>query len=139
MTRYPPTPTQCYLGYAYACSKRPPFSAKVRCVKSIRVDLFLLLYEPFSAPPPPPFSAKVRCVKSIRVDLFLLFTKGHFGNTHGVRPFSEWGGGGGGSLYGLWHTSRWQGPHTHCYIVVCKLCRYSEVCYKQYRCRKEST
>ena len=74
----------------------PPFSAKVRCVKSIRLDLFLLYTSLFQHPPPPPFSAKVRCVKSIRVDLFLLLRKGHFGNTHAVRPFSEWGGGGPG-------------------------------------------
>ena len=52
--------------------QHPPFSAKVRCVKSIRLDLFLLYTSLFQHPPP--FSAKVRCVKSIRLDLFLLYT-----------------------------------------------------------------
>ena len=93
----PGPPAQCYLGYAYACSNRPPppLSAKVRCVKSIRLDLFLL-YTSLFQHPPPPFSAKVRCVKSIRLDLFLLLRKGHFGNTHAVILKPEWGGGGGG-------------------------------------------
>ena len=56
----PPPPTQCYLGYAYACSNRPPppLSAKVRCVKSIRLDLFLLYTSLFQHPPPPPFQQK---------------------------------------------------------------------------------
>ena len=87
----PPPPTQCYLGYAYECSNRPPLFSKSPVCKVNPARPFSFVYEPFSA--------KVRCVKSIRVDLFLLLRKGHFGNTHGVHPFSEWGGGTGECIH----------------------------------------
>ena len=82
----PAPPTQCYLGYAYTCSNRPHLFSKSLVCKVNTAQPFSFVYKPFSATP---FSAKVWCVKSIRVDLFLLLRKGHFGNTHGVRPFSE--------------------------------------------------
>ena len=87
----PGPPTQCYLGYAYACSNRPPLFSKSPVCKVNTARPFSFVYEPFSASPPP-FSAKVRCVKSIRLDLFLLLRKGHFGNTHAVILKPEWGG-----------------------------------------------
>ena len=78
----------------------PPFPAKIRCAKSIWVDLFLCYTSLFQHPPS--LSAKVRCVKSIRVDLFLLLRAGEFGNTHGIPPFTEWGGGGGRGNIEVW-------------------------------------
>ena len=76
----------------------PPLFSKSPVCKVNTARPFSFVYEPFSATPPPPFSAKVRCVKSIRLDLFLLLRKGHFGNTHAVILKPEWGGGGRGYL-----------------------------------------
>ena len=88
-------PTQCYLGYAYACSQDPPpppFSESPVCKVNTSRLLFFFIRAFFSTPPP--LSAKVRCVKSIRVDLVLLLRAGEFGNTHGIPPFTGWGEGG---------------------------------------------
>ena len=94
----PGSPTQCYLGYAYAFTATPPpLSAKVRVWKVNTGRPFSFVIRAFFSTPPPPFSAKVRCVKSIWVDLFLLLWAGEFGITHGIPPFTEWGGGGGGT------------------------------------------
>ena len=51
------------------------------------------LVKPPPPPPPPFEQKSGRCVKSIRVDLFLLLRAGEFGYMHGIPPFMELGGG----------------------------------------------
>ena len=47
----PPPPIQCYLGYAYACSNRPPLFSKSPVCKVNTARPFSFVYEPFSGPP----------------------------------------------------------------------------------------
>ena len=72
----------------------PPFSAKVRCVKSIRLDLFLLYTSLFQHPAPPLFSKSPVCkVNTGRP--FSFVTKRTFWQ-HACGHFGTWVGGGGG-------------------------------------------
>ena len=74
----------------------PPFSAKVRCVKSIRPDLFLLYTSLFQHPPPPRLFSKSPVCKVNTGRPFSFVTKRTFWQ-HAWGPSVLGVGGGGGA------------------------------------------